>query len=125
MIDIKKNIIFGKGKAYSEISREVETNYKSWLAASNLYEDEFLERVNRNDLFPSFYMNSEEAILALHNFEGEIGHPLIWRKGNEVHLKDYIMDAALLMTYVVNRCENTRAKQKLTDFIKEELLPKL
>ena len=121
---MKHKIMMGKGKEYSRIAREAELNYKNWLLASEINEESFLKHVDGENFYLTFWEDEEEAIIILHHAAGEIAQPLIWQKESGIDLKTYKMDASLLLAYVRDKCINNNSKQKIKEFIRNELLKK-
>lgn len=118
-----KKVLFGKGKEYSAIANEAEQNLINWLNSSELSEEKFLEMVDRDDLHLTFWTDNKTAITMLHHSGGEIAQPLIWQKETGILLKNYRIDAALMLFLVSEKAGNPRSKEKIRTFIKTELCP--
>lgn len=116
-----REVMTGKGKAYSEVAREIEASFHNWLLASGINESDFISAVDGDDLYLTFWADNEVAITVLHKIDGEIAMPLIWQKGNGIRFESYKVDTALLLLYVAAKCGNIKSKEKIRDFAKEHL----
>ena len=119
-----KKVLMGKGKEYSEVSKEVETNFSNWLAASNISEQELLSLIDRNDFHLTFWSDENAAITVLHKHDGEVGMPLIWQKDSGIDYESYRTDVGLLLMLIESKCKNESSKQKIKKFVRDDLLNK-
>lgn len=117
-------VLSGKGNSYSEVARETEQNFSSWLVASGITEKQLMERVESNDFRLTFWADANEAIAILHHATGEIAMPLLWRKESGIDFAGYKTDLTLLLLYISEKCANAESKKKIRDFLKEELMMK-
>lgn len=118
----KKKIIQGTGSEYSSISNEVEMIFKSWLEASGLTKEECFAIIDGEDFYPYYEQDENNEYISLNNDDGEIGAPFIWKSDYGIKRRDYKIDAAMVLVYIASNCENPATKQKLKEFVKEELL---
>ena len=118
---MEHKIVMGKGKEYSKVSREVERNFRSWLVASSVSEDEFLKAVEVDDFMLNLYSNGDRTHIVFHNANGYIAAPLMWRKESGIAYEEFKTDAGLLLFAVVGKCKKEESKQKIRKFIRDEL----
>lgn len=119
-----KNVLTGAGKEYSKVSKEVENNFRNWLFASNISEQDFMALVDRKDFHLTFWTDGDVALTVFHRHDGEIAVPLIWQKESGGDLEVYKTDAALLLMLVESKCSNEESKKKIKEFIRGNLVDK-
>lgn len=110
-----------KGRDCSAVARGVEQNYMDWLQASEISEADFLSRVDQDSFSLYFFRDEDMAFAALHEESGEIAKPLIWQKESGIDFESYKVDAALVLFFVLNKCQSPGSKEKIKSFVKTEL----
>ena len=100
----KKKIVFGKGKEYSEVSREVENTFKSWLSFAGISEDEFDCRMKETPHRVEESINGDGDI-EINIFAGnkQVIVPLIFQPSGGGSIDDFIVNALFLFSYIASR----------------------
>ena len=114
-------MLFGKGKEYSSVAKETETNFQSWLCASGISEPDFLRLVDRFDFNLSFYSDDAIAQLIMYHSLGQIGMPLLWHKESGIDFLSYKVDAGLLLMLISSKCSNKNSQEKIRVFVRDKL----
>ena len=91
----QKNILAGQGKEWSDIASEFDGIYYSWLVASELSEEVFLELIERDEMYLTFFADDKMALTIFHHAHGEIGMPFVWQWENGINFESYQTDTAL------------------------------
>lgn len=116
-----KKLLMGNGKEYSEIGREMEQIFASWLCASGISEPDFLRLVDRFDFNLSFYSDDAMARLIMYHSLGQIGMPLLWHKESGIDFLSYKVDAGLLLMLISSKCSNKNSQEKIRVFVRDKL----
>lgn len=112
----------GKGKEYSAISVETESNFFSWLKCCDLEKIAFLNRVD-SEGFDLGYIQEENYVqVVMKDDNGYIGIPFVWDGTNKIPLINFKIDAGMILAYISSMCNNELSKRKITNFIKNNQL---
>lgn len=103
----KKKVMFGKGKEYSEVSREVENTFQSWLSFSGVDEDEFDRRMKAEPYRVEESINGDGDI-EINIFAGDrqVIVPLIFQPNGGGNIDDFIVNALLVLSHIASRYED-------------------
>lgn len=115
------NLLFGKGKQYSNVAKESEHNFRKWLLCSQLTEQSFFEKVAKEDTYFAIHSNTEEATISVCNDTGIVGLPFVWEKDSGIDYNSFLIDTALLFCFIAGRTEDKQIEKKITDFVKEKI----
>lgn len=99
-----KKIIYGQGKEYSEVSREVESTFQNWLAASKIDEVEFDTRMKLTPHRIDECINSE-GLTEINIYAGnqKVIIPLLHQGDASGSIEDFIINALFLLSYIASR----------------------
>lgn len=109
----KKRFDTNKKLSYGEVTREVKSNYKAWLAFSNLDESELLH----NRFLKPFVVEKEidfsgayRVFIGIKNVNGYklIGEPFVSPSRNDN--ENFMVDLSLLLLYIAQRLDEANAK---------------
>lgn len=99
--------MFGKGKEYSEVSREVENTFQSWLSFSGVDEAEFDRRMKAKPYRVEESINGDGDI-EINIFAGDrqVIVPLIFQPNGGGNIDDFIVNALLVLSHIASRYED-------------------
>ena len=115
------NFLMGKGKEFSEVARESESQLQSWLGDSNVTEQEFLEVLNTGVFQLTLNKEKNKATIYIHTGANLIAQPLVWLKENGILYSQFKVDAGILLMLVSSKCSNKQAKEKIKKFVRDNL----
>lgn len=118
----QKNVLIGQGKEWSEVASEFDGIYYSWLVASQLSEKNFLEAIERDEMYLTFFADDKMALTIFHHTHGEIGMPFVWQWESGIAFESYQTDTALLLFYIAGKCNRQETRDKIENFVKTELM---
>lgn len=116
-----RNILAGKGQEWSKVAKEFDGIFQSWLLASELTENQFLSEVQKEEMYLTFFKDEDMALTIFHTEHREIGMPFVWQNGMGIAFESYKIETALLLFYIVGKCERQETKDKIEQFIRKEL----
>lgn len=120
-----KKIMYGKGKEYSEISREIESTFISWLSFAGIDETEFDRRMKRKsykieesinengDVEINIYAENEKVIV-----------PLIFQPSSGGNIDNFYVDALLVLSHIASRYEDKSFEKVVNDFANKIIVEK-
>jgi len=107
----------GKGKKYSDVSRETENMFYAWLAYAGIEEDEFYKRISRKPckIVENINTNGDIEINIFAGFS-QVIVPLVWQKNGSSSLDDFLVNVLLIFSYVAARLEDKNFEKAVTVF---------
>ena len=119
-----RKILSGKGKEYSEVSKETEAIFHNWLNFSGVQENEFDDYMKAKPHKVQECIN-EDGNIEIGIFAGEqqILSPLLFQVRSGGSLDDFIVNALLLFSYIAARYTDKsfdEAVKKFADRMVEE-----
>lgn len=114
-----REIMYGKGKEYSEVSRELESAFHAWLSYAGMDEAEFDLRmsVKPHKVEECVNENGEIEINIYAGFKKAIA-PLLFRPsgGGADELDNFLVNALLLLYFVASRYEDKSFEREVRVF---------
>lgn len=113
----KRNVLYGNGKEYSEVSREIEETFHGWLAYAGMDEAEFDRRMSRQPHKVEEGIN-EDGDIEVNIYAGfmRVIPPLIFQPSGGGSLDDFLVNALLLFSHIAARYEDKRFEKAVGDF---------
>lgn len=113
----KKKVMFGKGKEYSEVSREVENTFQSWLSFAGVSEAEFDRRMKVMPHRVEESINGDGDI-EINIFAGDkqVIAPLVFQLNAGGNIDDFIVNALFLFSYIASRYKDKSFEKSVGSF---------
>mgnify|MGYP000848152659 CR=1 FL=1 len=113
----KKIVMQGKGKEYSDISREIEQTFFQWLQWAGVSEQDFYKAlINEPYVIAESTMENGDVSVTIHAGFLSVGAPLIWEKLGGTDIDDFHANVLLLLSYVASHCENKKFGKEVSAF---------
>lgn len=118
----KLKILSDKGKEYSSAALEVEQKFQNFLNAAMMSETDFINHCNCKNFELTYEFKNTTAAIIFKDGDEEFALPLIWNSEDGIFLNHFKTDAALLLLYISNKCNNKDSVEKIKSFIRSFLL---
>lgn len=113
----KRKVMCGKGKEYSEVSREVENTFKSWLSFAGIDEAEFDRRMKSKPYKVEESINKDGDIeINIYAGNERVIVPLIFQPSGGGNLDDFIVNALLVFSHIASRYEDKSFEKSVASF---------
>ncbi|BAL01886.1 hypothetical protein OBV_p-00310 (plasmid) [Oscillibacter valericigenes Sjm18-20] len=113
----KKIVMQGKGREYSDVSKEIEKIFFQWLQWAGVSPLDFYTSLKKEpyNIAEQTLDNGDVSVVINAGFL-PAGAPLIWEKNGCVGIDDFHANVLLLLLYIAAHCENRAFKKEVSRF---------